>query len=55
MSLQTAYRKVGEAINAELVKQLDEQGHRMTGKLQETLAVITDNKGVSGGGDYTMK
>ncbi len=51
MILQTAYRKVGEAINAELVKQLDEQGHRMTGKLQETLEVITDANGVSGVGE----
>jgi len=51
MSLQTAYRKVGDAINAELVKQLDEQGHRMTGKLQETLEVITDDNGVSGVGE----
>ena len=51
MSLQAAYRKVGEAINAELVNQLDEQGHRMTGKLQETLEVLTDDKGVSGVGE----
>jgi len=51
MSIHTAYKAVGELINSKLVEQLAEQGHRMTGALESSLEVITDNNGVSGVGE----
>lgn len=51
MSIQTAYKAVGELINSKMVEQLAEQGHRMTGALDASIEVITDNNGVSGVGE----
>jgi len=51
MSLQTAYKKVGELVNANLVKELEQQGHKMTGALEGSLEAIPDNAGVTGIGN----
>lgn len=51
MSPSTAYRKIGEAVNANIVKQMEAQGHTMTGAFEQSLEVLTDEKGVSGVGN----
>lgn len=51
MSLQSAYNKIGQLINAAIVKEINEQGHSMTGALEQSLEVLTDNNGVSGVGN----
>jgi len=51
MTMQTAFRKVGEVINAEIVKQVEQQGHHMTGAFEASLEVVTDNNSVSGLGE----
>jgi hypothetical protein len=51
MSLQSAYKQIGETINKEIVKQMDMQGHRMTGAFEESLEVIHDFSSVSGIGN----
>ncbi len=51
MSIATAYCKIGESVNANIVKQMEAQGHTMTGSFEQSLEVLTDDKGVSGVGN----
>lgn len=51
MTIIDTYRKIGEAVNKEIVKQMDEQGHRMTGSFEQSLEVMADVLSVSGIGN----
>ena len=51
MSIQDTYRKIGEAVNRNMVDQHVLQGHRMTGAFEESLEVVTDSNSVSGIGN----
>lgn len=47
MSLENTYRKIGELVNQKCVDQFALQGHKMTGAFEESLELLTDDKGVS--------
>ena len=47
VSLENTYRKIGELVNQKCVDQFALQGHKMTGAFEESLELLTDDKGVS--------
>jgi len=47
VSLENTYRKIGELVNQKCVDQFALQGHKMTGAFEESIELLTDDKGVS--------
>lgn len=51
MSWNAAMKELGEEINRKMVDQFALQGHKLTGKFEESLEVLPDGTGVSGIGN----